>query len=292
MKRAFSIMMTEAFSAYLLLPVALSAIVLGHNRSGSFLSVERHVLGVHLSLYQFVVEYLLAIFFYKIGLELRFELIHGVLKERKFLSISALSAGLGMIVPVVIFLLLTSMLHLSHQGWGVIMATDLPLVLALVAILKKGKLRPFILALATLDDIGSIIVLSFIQKSTAHWFYILIFVLVFIGYIQLSRSSHSATLLLVFFITGIILGDQAGIPVSLSAVLFGIFTIGQSSAIVSIENRLLRILEPVSAYLVIPLFLFVILFRKFDLTSQTFAGGLLLVMIGARLAGKPLGIFA
>ena len=285
-------MMTETFSAYLLLPVAFLAIGVGHFQSGDLLNSERNVLGFHTNIYNFVIEYLLAIFFFKIGLELRFELIQGVLKERKFMAISALSAGLGMIVPVGIFLVVTSMLHISHQGWGVIMATDLPLVLALVAILKKGKLRPFILALATLDDIGSIIVLSFIQQSTAHWLYILLFLLVFVGYTQFSRRSQSVILLLLFFVVGIILGDAAGIPVSLSAVLFGIFTIGKRTTESTIEKRLLRILEPTSAYLVIPLFLFVILFRKFELSSAAFAGGLLLVMIGARLLGKPLGIFA
>lgn len=237
-------------------------------------------------------EYLLALFFFKIGLELRFELTNGVLVDRKFLGVAALSAFLGMIFPVSLFFILTSIFNVAHVGWGTIMATDLPLVLALLAIVKQNKLRPFILALATLDDIGSIIVLSFIHQNTMRWPYMLLFIALFLGYSFFSRYSQSVILLIILFGVAIIFGNKAGFPVSLSAVLLGIFTIGNSANGTSIERKLLHLLEPVSAYLVIPIFMFVTLFRKLELGTTLFSGGLVATLIIARLLGKPLGVSA
>lgn len=78
-----------------------------------------------------------------------------------------------MLVPALTFIAYNRVNGTPTNGWGITMATDLPLVLALIAILNNRELKGFILALATIDDVGSIIVLIALYKAHLHILYIL-----------------------------------------------------------------------------------------------------------------------
>lgn len=78
--------------------------------------------------------------------------------------IPAFGALFGMALPALIYLALAKILSGSVSAWGVPMATDLPIALAVLIIFGKGlpiALRGFLLALAIMDDVGSILVIAF-----------------------------------------------------------------------------------------------------------------------------------
>jgi Na+/H+ antiporter NhaA len=97
----FRIIKNETFSAYLLIPVALLAVLLGAHFNSHFLEESHQFLNWHFNLRGVTLDYLLGYFFYNIGLQLRFELSDGALKNRKILGLSALAAILGMFVPAI-----------------------------------------------------------------------------------------------------------------------------------------------------------------------------------------------
>jgi NhaA family Na+:H+ antiporter len=285
------IVKNETFSAYLLIPVALIAIALGTHFDSHFLEATHHIGNWHFTIREFTLDYLLGFFFYNIGLQLRFELADGALRDRRVLVVSAIAAGLGMFVPAISFYLFNRVNGTPTTGWGITMATDLPFVLAALVLFKKNNLRGFVLALATIDDIGSVIVLSILYKVHLHLAYLLLTLAILALYFAASYLLTSRPLLIALFVVGLAVGHQTGIQTSLIAVLFGIFTFNNQKKGMALHEKLLEVVEPFSAFAIIPIFVFVSLFRRFDFSWHAESSTLVLSLIIVRLIGKPLGIF-
>jgi NhaA family Na+:H+ antiporter len=101
-----------------------------------------------------ILELLIAIFFFFIGLEIRSTLTH--IKE---VAVPALAALGGMIFPATIYLLFAT----DSSAWASTMPTDIALALAIVALLGKRvspAVRLFLLTLAVADDLLSLIALA------------------------------------------------------------------------------------------------------------------------------------
>ncbi|MEI6649526.1 MAG: Na+/H+ antiporter NhaA [Actinomycetes bacterium] len=273
----------EVISAYLLIPVTLLAIVLGSTTSNGYLN-RNNLIGL-------VTDYLLGFFFLNVGLELKFELSEGVLVNRKLLVISLFSAVIGMVVPAAIYVFLCRANGISHSGWGITMATDLPLVLVVLSIFKQNRIRGFILALATFDDIGSVIVLSILYHQNFHGIYFLSFLAVLVLYFVLSRFLTNIVLGAFLFILALYFGRHSGVQSSLIGVAFGIMTSVRVANRESINARMRKFIEPFTAFIVVPLFIFVSLDRNFHFTLQLLSSAILVSLVLARLIGKPLGIF-
>lgn len=291
MKTLLRVMRNETFSAYILIPIGLLSIALGANFNSHFLEQTHRISGWHFTIREATLDYLLGFFFYAIGLQLRFELVHGSLQNRKVLVVSALSAGMGMAVPALIFYIYNRAHGSPTTGWGITMATDLPFVLAALVVFKKNNLKGFVLALATIDDIGSVIVLSILFKVHIDMLYLLALVAILAIYFMLSYLFTSKALLIAVFIVGLALAHQSGIQTSLVAVLFGIFTSNNRRAGVDLQAKMLGLAEPASAFVVIPVFVFISLFRRYDFSPHAIGSTLVLSLIIVRLIGKPAGIF-
>ncbi len=105
----------------------------------------------------------LSLFFYLAGAELRWEFREGLFRDRRKALIVLGSVIGGMAAPALIYLFIARLTGATSAAWGVPMATDLPLVLAALSFFPAKQisaLRPFLLALAITDDIGSVIVLG------------------------------------------------------------------------------------------------------------------------------------
>jgi Na+/H+ antiporter NhaA len=57
------------------------------------------------------------------------------------------------------------------------------------------------------------------------------------------------------------------------------------------HQKLIDIVEPFSAFFVVPIFIFVSLFRNFDFSFKSMGSSLVMTLIIARIIGKPSGIF-
>lgn len=114
------------------------------------------------SLRHWVNDFLMAIFFLQVGLEIREEIHHGVLRHRRQAILVAITALGGMVVPVAIYLIFALPAG-QGIGWGIAMATDIAFVVGLMALAggdRLGSLKVFLLGMAIVDDLGAIAVIA------------------------------------------------------------------------------------------------------------------------------------
>ena len=116
----------------------------------------------------FIAQGPLGLLFFLAAIELRSEVITGKLLNKKAVLVPLAAAIGGMIIPASIYLVLSAINHSPKAAFGIPLATDLPLALALIALLPKKisqEIRVFILALAIFDDLLTILILLASGKS-------------------------------------------------------------------------------------------------------------------------------
>ncbi|GLX79053.1 Na(+)/H(+) antiporter NhaA [Thalassotalea insulae] len=118
---------------------------------------------VHTAL-EWVNEALIVLFFFLLGLEIKYELLAGELKElRKSMLAIAMALG-GMVAPALIYIIIMAILDGNDwQGWGIVMATDTAFALGLLVLLGarvSKSLLVLITALAIVDDMGAVLIIS------------------------------------------------------------------------------------------------------------------------------------
>lgn len=118
--------------------------------------------GEPMNMLEFINDALMAVFFFSIGLEIKREVLVGELSSFKQALLPIMGALGGMIVPVVIFYMLSK--GTDYVGGSAIpMATDIAFSLGVLAMLGSRvpiSLKIFLTTLAVVDDIGGIIVIA------------------------------------------------------------------------------------------------------------------------------------
>jgi len=114
------------------------------------------------SLHHLINDGLMAIFFFIVGLEIKRELLVGELASfRKALLPIAAAVG-GMVCPALVYALINYGSETSI-GWGIPMATDIAFSAGVLGLLSKRVptgLAVFLIALAIVDDLGSVTVIA------------------------------------------------------------------------------------------------------------------------------------
>ena len=114
------------------------------------------------SLHHLINDGLMAIFFFIVGLEIKRELLVGELASfRKALLPIAAAVG-GMVCPALVYSLVNYGSETSI-GWGIPMATDIAFAAGVLGLLSKRiptGLAVFLIALAIVDDLGSVTVIA------------------------------------------------------------------------------------------------------------------------------------
>ncbi len=114
---------------------------------------------------------LLTLFFLVVGLEIKREVTTGELRRLRAAALPVVAAVGGMVVPALLYLAVNAGGE-GARGWGIPMATDTAFalgVLTLAALWAPPGLKPFLLTLAIVDDIGAILVLTLFYPSDISW---------------------------------------------------------------------------------------------------------------------------
>ena len=117
-----------------------------------------------LSLEHFINDFLMAIFFLLVGLEIKFEMTAGELKNPRKALLPILGAAGGAIVPALVYTAV-NVGSGFEQGWGVPMANDIAFCLGILALLGSripAGLRSF---LSTLTIAGVLLALAIPARS-------------------------------------------------------------------------------------------------------------------------------
>ena len=160
---------TEAAGGVLLVVAAVTALLWANLSPASYgslwhtqalVSVGRWNLA--LDLQHWVNEALMTMFFLVVGLEIKRELTDGELNEPRRAALPFVAAIGGMAVPAAMYALINRGTPTSG-GWAIPMATDIAMALGVLALLGRRvppALKLFLLALAIVDDIGSVVVIA------------------------------------------------------------------------------------------------------------------------------------
>jgi NhaA family Na+:H+ antiporter len=165
---------TEAAGGVLLAIAALAALVWAnspwrdayHDLWGLRLALSFEGHALDLDLRHWVNDGLMTIFFLIVGLEIKRELYDGHLSTRRTAAMPIVAALGGMMAPALIYLAIAG--TTAPRGWAVPMATDIALAVGMLTVAGSAlapSLRAFLLGLAIVDDIGSIIVIAAVYSS-------------------------------------------------------------------------------------------------------------------------------
>lgn len=133
--------------------------------------------GHTMSLMQVINDFLMAIFFLSVGLEIKREILVGELSTRQKAMLPIIGACGGMLIPVIFFWLTCPNDPNMLRGVAIPMATDIAFSLGVLSIFKTRVpfgLKIFLAALAVADDIGGIIVIALFYTSSLDLTFIFI----------------------------------------------------------------------------------------------------------------------
>lgn len=131
--------------------------------------------GHAITLGQMINDFLMAIFFLSVGLEIKREIKVGELSSMDKALLPIIGACGGMLIPVVIFYLVCPADAAMQRGLAIPMATDIAFSLGILAVFKSRVpvgLKMFLAALAVADDLGGILVIALFYTSNIDMLYL------------------------------------------------------------------------------------------------------------------------
>lgn len=136
----------------------------------NFFSHEGHAI----TFGQMINDFLMAIFFLSVGLEIKREIKVGELSSVDKALLPIVGACGGMLIPVVVFFFICPADATMQRGMAIPMATDIAFSLGILAVFKSRVpvgLKMFLAALAVADDLGGIIVIALFYSSNTDMLY-------------------------------------------------------------------------------------------------------------------------
>lgn len=282
----------------LLIAAALSILVVNSPLQAAFQTALHAHVGwgfLDLSVAHWVQDGLMAIFFLFVSLELKRELIGGVLSKPKHAALPVLASLGGTIVPALVYLVFNTDPEFRH-GWAIPTATDIAFSLGVLSLLGNrvpNLLKVFLLALAIVDDMCAVLIIAIGYSGAMNGELLSLAVAVFAAMLLLSRINVRK--LEVYWILGAILWVlllHSGIHATIAGVLTA-FAVPYSvhgkkpQPLITAEHAL----RPWVQFGIMPLFAFCFAGIDFSLlTPEVFTHPVTLGVAGGLLLGKAGGV--
>ena len=295
----------ETVGGALLLGAAIAGMLIANSAfSNSYEDLKNFVIGpeawhLNLTLEEWAADGLLAIFFFVAGLELKRELVVGTLREPAQAVLPVLAALGGMVMPALLFVLITSGDSQAQAGWAIPMATDIAFALAVLAVVGSHlppALRAFLLTLAVVDDLGAIAVIAIFFTDNLEVIPLVVAVTLLVCYFLLQRARVTAWwtyLPLAFGIWALV--HASGVHATVAGVALGLLTRVRSDSDEerAPAERLEHRVRPVSAGFAVPVFAFFsagIAVSISEITDRVEEPLLIGIAVGL-VVGKLVGVF-
>ncbi len=298
----------EAYSGILLIFATILALVLSNTfmsplyESFLHIPVEIRIGSLHLdkSLYHWVNDGLMAIFFLLIGLEVKREILEGHLSSLSQIALPGIAAVGGMVVPAVIYLAFNLNNPIAVNGWAVPTATDIAFALGILSLLGRQipvSLKIFLMALAIIDDLGAIVIIAIFYTTDLSALSIIV-ALVSLS-VLIALNMFGVAKKMAYFIVGTILWVsvlKSGVHATLAGVALA-FTIplnakDENKQFISPLKEIEHDLHFWVAFFILPLFAFVNAgVNVTEISLSQMSGSVPLGIMFGLFVGKQLGVF-
>jgi Na+:H+ antiporter, NhaA family len=256
-----------------------------------FDALKAHVLG--LSVLRCINDALMALFFLLVGLEIKREMLDGLLSTWPRRALPAIAAMGGMIAPALVYVALNWSAPDKLRGWAIPSSTDIAFALGVLSLLGPRvpvSLKLFLTTLAILDDLGAIAIIALFYTDDLSFRMlglsgVTLLVLVGLNWRGVGR-------LWPYLLIGVALWFftlKSGVHATLAGVALA-FTIplqhtpGRPEASGCPLIRLERRLQPLVAFAILPIF-------GFANTGVSFAGVSVSALMDPVLYGIAFGLF-
>jgi len=298
---------TESASSVILVAAALAAIALANSPwSGAYFDFIHQPFTVQLGAFtetlpvlDWVKEGLMAVFFFVVGLEIKYEIVRGELANPRRLALPVIAALGGMLGPALVYLAVNMAPGGAPRGWPVPVATDIAFAIAALAVAGPKlppNLRVFLLTLAIVDDLGAVGLIGLLFTDHLRIMEVLgaVVALALMGLLGRWRKAPYLLYAVGFVVVwGFTL--KSGISTSLAGVA--------AAATIPLEARkpgrpgvledFMEGLHPYVAFLILPLFAFSAAgFSVAGLGLSDLFGPIALGVTAGLFLGKQLGVFA
>lgn len=240
---------------------------------------------------------LMALFFFLVGLELKREFIEGDLSKPGQITLPAIGAFGGMIMPALCYVAFNYDDPAALGGWAIPTATDIAFALGILALIGSKvplQLKVFLTSLAIFDDLGAIIIIAlFYTEQLSITSLVISAILLFVLFVLNKKGVKSTA---PYLFVGVVLWVavlKSGVHATLAGVILAFFIPikgeeGEPSPLKSLEHNL----HSAVAFMVLPIFAFANAGINFSGVGidQVLSPVPLGIILGL-LLGKQLGVF-
>lgn len=240
---------------------------------------------------------LMALFFFLVGLELKREFIEGDLSQPGQVTLPAIGAVGGMVMPALIYVGFNYENANALNGWAIPTATDIAFALGILAIIGAKvplQLKVFLTSLAIFDDLGAIIIIALFYTDQLSTLALVVSAAMLSILFVLNRKNVTSTSPYIFI--GAVLWIavlKSGVHATLAGVILALFIPikgkeGEPSPLKSLEHNL----HSTVAFIVLPVFAFANAGINFSGVGidQVVSPVPIGIILGL-LLGKQLGVF-
>jgi Na+:H+ antiporter, NhaA family len=293
----------EAIGGLVLAAAAALAIVLVnfglsdtyHNLLEERVRIGIGALTLDKSLHHFINDGLMAVFFFLVGLEIKREAVEGNLSSLSQITLPAVAAIGGILVPSGIYAWFNWGDAATIGGWAIPAATDIAFALGALALAGSRvpiSLKVFLLTLATFDDLAAIIIIAVFYTSQLSLFALTGAAICLAVLLTFNRAGVERTGL--YILVGLVLWLcvlKSGVHATLAGVALGLLIPMRRKEKSSIVHELEHALHPYVKWLVLPLFAFAnaglpLAGLSFDALTHSVPAGIIVGLV----VGKPVGI--
>ena len=212
-----------------------------------------------LTLRDWINDFLMAIFFFLIGLELKSEILIGELSSKKKMALPLICAVGGVVAPMLIFAYFNKNIPENMRGLAIPCATDIAFAYGFITLFGKtfsDSLKIFIVALAVIDDLIAILIIAIFYSQNIEIFYLGYACLAIVGLIILnSRNSSKISLYILLGLMLWLMILKSGLHATLAGVILALFIplkIGKNNFLEKIAHKI----SPMVNFFILPIFAF------------------------------------
>ncbi len=165
----------EALTGVLLFIATITALLVANSESfiiyQNFLSQKI----LNFSVTNWINDFLMALFFLLIGLELKEEILSGELSTKSRAILPAIAACGGVIFPALIFYFYNFDYPQNLRGFAIPTATDIAFAYGVICLFGKKiskSLKVFLISLAIFDDLAAILIIAFFYSQNLNFVYL------------------------------------------------------------------------------------------------------------------------